>query len=273
MIYRTFLPSPYLNNFVRNYTVIHFQFRKNEILPTKQRSPKPEQKIVFYIKGFVNILDPQSGRTRKPPPVAIYNHQISKRSLEVSPEFLALIIYLQPGVLHRLIGIPLFDFPSDYVDAELFFGTEVRLISEQLAAIESPWLMIPIVEQFMLSKCKLLIARNAIDLVANHILSDPRSFSLDSLADQANLSSKQFYRNFIQRIGMAPKYFSRLTRFNHAYQFKLINPATTWSSIAQEYGYTDYHHLEKEFKEFIGVTPNEWINTELKAPERQLKLR
>lgn len=273
MIYKTFLPSTYLNNFVRNYTVIHFQFRKNEIPPTKQRSPKPEQKIVFYIKGSVNLTDTQNGRTRKPPSVAIYSHQISKRNLELSPEFLALIVFLQPGVLHRLIGIPMFDFPSGYVDAELFFGTEVRLISEQLATVESPSLMIPIIEQFMLSKCKQLNAKNAIDLVASHILSDPRSFSLDALADQANLSSKQFYRNFMHRIGMTPKYFSRLTRFNHAYQLKLINPATTWSSIAQEYGYTDYHHLEKEFKEFIGVTPNEWINTELKAPERQLKLR
>ena len=252
---------------------MHFQFQKNEIPPTKQRSPKPEEKIVFYIKGFVNLPDTQNGCKRKPPPVAIYSHQVSRRSLEVSPEFLALIVFLQPGVLHRLMGIPMFDFPGDYVDAELFFGTEVRVISEQLAAVESPSLMIPIVEQFMLSKCKQLIAGSAIDLVANHILSDPRTFSLDALADQANLSSKQFYRKFVQRIGMAPKYFSRLTRFNHAYRFKLINPATTWSSIALEYGYTDYHHLEKEFKEFIGVTPNEWIDTELKAPERQLKLR
>lgn len=273
MIYKTFLPSPCLGDVVRNYTVIHFQFNQNEVPPTKQRSPKPEQKIVFYIKGVVNLPDPKTNQTRTPPPVAIYNHQIDKRNLQVTSEFLALIIFLQPGVLHRLMRFHMSDFPGVYLDAELFFGTEVRLISEQLAAAESPLSMISIVEQFLLSKCKGLIARSPIDAVADHILCDPTSFSLDALADQANLSKKQFYRNFIQRIGMAPKLFSRLTRFNHAYQYKLAYPATTWSSIAQEYGYTDYHHLEKEFKEFIGATPKLWINTELKAPERLLKLR
>ncbi|WP_373493306.1 helix-turn-helix domain-containing protein [Aquiflexum sp.] len=165
-------------------------------------------------------------------------------------------------------------FPSDYVDAELVFNTEVRLVSEQLAAAaENPALMFSIVEQFLLSKCKGLLVGRSIDAAANYILADPTSLSLEALADKANLSQKQFYRNFVERIGMTPKLFVRLTRFNHAYQYKLLHPVTTWSSIAQEYGYTDYHHLEKEFKEFIGVTPKIWINTELKAPERLLKLR
>lgn len=273
MMYKAFLPSPFLCDFVRNYTIIHFQFDQQAAPPPKQRSPKPEQKIVFYIKGSVSLPDLQTGQVRTPPPVTIYSHQRDKRSLQVSSHFLALIIYLQPGVLHRLIGLPMSEFPNEYVDAELFFNTEVRLVSEQLAAAESPNAMISIVEQFLLSKCKRLIERSPIDAVANHILTDPTSFSLDALADQANLSTKQFYRNFVQRIGITPKLFSRMTRFNHAYQYKLLHPMTTWSSIAQEYGYTDYHHLEKEFKEFIGVTPTAWINTELKAPERLLKLR
>lgn len=273
MIYKAYLPSPILCDFVRNYTIINFRFTGNEEPPTKQRSPKPEQKIVFYIKGVVNLMDTQSGRTMTPPPVTIYNHQRDRKSLQVTSEFLAFIIYLQPGVLHRLIGVPMSEFPPEYADAGLFFGAQVKLISEQLAAADNPTLMISIVERFLLSIGKRQLARSPIDAVAGHILSDPTSFSLDTLANQANLSSKQFYRNFLQRIGMTPKLFSRLTRFNHANRYKLIHPDTTWSSVAQEFGYTDYHHLEKEFKEFIGVTPNEWITTELRAPERLFKLR
>lgn len=272
MIYKTFPPSPQLNDVVRNYTIIHFQFNGNQAPPPKQRSPKPEQKIVFYVKGSVNLPDTPSGRIYQPPPIAIYTHQLSKRNLQVTPEFLALIVYLQPGALHRLMGISMSAFPGAYLDAELLFGTGVRLVSEQLAAATSPSVMIPIVEKFMLG-CKQQIKGSMIDTIAGHILSDPASFSLDTLAGQANLSSRQFYRNFLQRIGMTPKLFSRLTRFNHAFRSRLMKPSVSWSSIALEYGYTDYHHLEKEFKEFIGVTPNEWIAAEMQAPERQLNLR
>lgn len=273
MIYKSFLPCPSLTDFVRNFTIIHFQFNPNEVPPAKQRSPKPEEKIVFYIKGSVNFLNPQNGNTLTPPPVAMYCHQRERMSLQVTSEFLALIIHLRPGVLHRLIGLPMSEFPGEVVDAEIFFNTDIRLISEQLAAAESPQAMISVIEQFLLSRCRPPITKSPIDEVANHILSDPSSFSLDAFAYHANLSTKQFYRNFVQRIGMTPKLFSRLIRFNRAYHYKLSNPNMTWSSIAQEFGYTDYHHLEKEFKEFIGVTPKVWINTELKAPERLLQLR
>jgi AraC-like DNA-binding protein len=273
MVYKSFPPSPLLGEFVRNYTIIHFQFNTREQPPVKQRSPKPEQKIVFYIKGKVEIPDPTSGSMRTPPPVAIYSHQLDKRSLHISSEFLALIIFLRPGVLHRLIRLPMSEFEPAYCDAELFFGTDVNLVREQLAEAASPSLMIPIVERFLFAKCKTVDKKNLLDNVASSMLADPTSFSLDAMADQACLSSKQFYRKFIDRIGITPKLFSRLSRFNHAYQHKLNHPDVSWSTIAQEYAYTDYHHLEKEFKSFLGVTPKEWIDAELSAPERILKLR
>jgi len=57
MTYKSFLPSPSLAEIVRNYTIIDFRFDGEGTTPCKQRSPKPEQKIVFYIKGSPNMLD------------------------------------------------------------------------------------------------------------------------------------------------------------------------------------------------------------------------
>lgn len=273
MVYKSFLPSPFLSQFVRNYTIIHFQFNIDQPPPVKQRSPKPEQKIVFYIKGNVNLPDPKTGAMRKPPPVSIYSHQLDRRSLHISSEFFALIIFLRPGALHRMIRLPMSEFQPAYSDAELFFGTEVRLVTEQLAEADSPAMMIAIAEQFLFERCKMLNKTSLVDTVASSVLADPASFSLDAMAEQACLSTKQFYRKFVDRIGITPKLFSRLSRFNHAYQYKLNHPHVGWSSIAQEYAYTDYHHLEKEFKNFLGLTPKEWIDAELRAPERILKLR
>jgi AraC-like DNA-binding protein len=164
------------------------------------------------------------------------------------------------------------EFSDEYCDAEIFFGNEIRLINEQLAEAITGEAMVNIVERFLLSKYR-VERKHAIDVVATHLLSHPTSFSLGQMADEACLSTKQFYRNFVQRIGISPKFFSRLSRFNRAYQYKLAHQDVSWSSIAQEFSYTDYHHLEKEFKSFLGVTPTEWIKIEHKAPERILKLR
>jgi AraC-like DNA-binding protein len=274
MIYKSFLPSPQLSEIVRNYTIINFQFNSHESVPAKPRAPKPEQKIVFYIKGSVKQYNVETGGVLTPPPVAVFTHQLDRKNLLVSPEFFALIIFLQPGALHRMIRLSVSELLPEYCcDAELFFGTEVRSVSEQLAAAGSLSCMVSIAEQFMLAKCKQLEIQSPVDTVATGLLADPASFSLDWVAQQACLSTRQFYRKFTRRIGMSPKLFSRLSRFNHAFRYKLTHPGTRWSSIAQEFNYTDYHHMEKEFKQFTGLTPQEWFKAELSAPERILKLR
>ncbi|MBT1697354.1 AraC family transcriptional regulator [Fulvivirgaceae bacterium PWU4] len=274
MVYKSFLPSPQLSAIVRNYTIIRFQFDIHQSVPAKPRAPKPEQKIVFYIKGSVNQYNVETGGVLTPPPVAVFTHQLDRKNIQVSPEFFALIIFLQPGALHRMIRLPVSELLQEYCcDAELFFGTEVRFVSEQLAEADSLSDMVAIAEQFMLAKCKQLEIQASVDTVATELLSDPTCFSLDWVAEQACLSTKQFRRKFTQRIGMSPKLFSRLSRFNHAYRYKLTHPDTQWSSIAQEFSYTDYHHMEKEFKQFTGLTPQEWFKAELSAPERILKLR
>jgi AraC-like DNA-binding protein len=272
-MYKSFLAAPSLREFVRNYTLIEFQFNNHESRPLKQRPPKPEQKIVFYIKGAPNIRNHASGNIQTPPPVSIYSHQREKTTIQLTSEFSAFIIFLQPGVLHRLIQLPMLELPQGSFDAELFFGTEVRVVLDQLASADSPSSMISIVEQFLFAKCKQLKLKSSIDTIADYLLVDPTHFSLDALAIQACLSSKQFYRRSTERIGMSPKLYSRLSRFTHAHRYKITHPYSSWSSIAQEFCYTDYHHMEKEFKEFAGHTPQEWINIELAAPERILRLR
>lgn len=273
MVYKSFLPGLPLQGFVRNYTLIHFQFNHHEPIPRKQRSPKPEEKMVFYIKGGITLPNPKSGNTEKLPAVSIFSHQRDTRILQLTPEFFALIVFFRPGVLHQLIQLPVSEMFDQFCDAELFFGSEVRTLHEQLAEATSHTSVISIVEKFLQLKCLNLGARNPVDSIANSLLTDPTAFSLDVLAHQACLSTKQFYRRFKERIGMSPKLFSRISRFNHAYRYKVAHPGVSWSSIAQEFQYTDYHHLEKEFKEFAGQTPTEWVYTHMTSPERILKLR
>ena len=103
MIYKSFLPSPQLRAVVRNYTIIRFQFELHQAVPAKPRAPKPEQKIVFYIKGSVKQHNVETGGVLTPPPVAVFTHQLDRKNIQVSPEFFALIIFLQPGALHRML--------------------------------------------------------------------------------------------------------------------------------------------------------------------------
>ena len=273
MIYQSFLPGPLLSAYVRNYTIVHFKFNSEEFVPLKQRPPKSEQGIVFYIKGFVNLENAKTGALQTPEPVSIFSNQLDKKHYHVSSEFYIFTVFFHAGVLHRLIRVPMVEIDQSFHDAELFFGKELQAVHDQLASAANYSLMITIAEQFLFEKFKRLARESVVDNIASYLLNDPTEFSLDAIAKQACLSTKPFYRKFTERIGISPKLFSRLARFNHAYQCKNAHPNLYWSSIAQQFGYTDYHHLEKEFKEFTGLTPQQWITEVQASPERILQLR
>jgi AraC-like DNA-binding protein len=273
MFCKSLLPSPALQEFVRNYKILHLKFNNDFSIPFKHRPPKPEQGIVFYITGSVHLQNLNTGTLQTPAPVSVFSHQIDKKRFQVTSEFFMFTIFLHPGVLHRLIGMPMVDLNQYYHDAELFFGTEVRTVNEQLAASTEYSSMVPIMERFLLTQFKRMKMSSSVDTIANYLLADPTGFTLGTIARKACLSTKQFYRKFVERIGISPKFYSRITRFNHAYQYKIAHPKAYWSSIAQAFSYTDYHHLEKECKEFTGLTPNEWLKENQAAPERILQLR
>jgi AraC-like DNA-binding protein len=101
-------------------------------------------------------------------------------------------------------------------------------------------------------------AEEAIDDVAIEMLNPLRDYSLVQWADKACLSLRQFERNFIMRIGIAPKLFIRIVRFEHAMRIKNDDGNKSWSEIAFECGYTDSSHLLREFKEFAEFPPSKF---------------
>jgi transcriptional regulator GlxA family with amidase domain len=105
-----------------------------------------------------------------------------------------------------------------------------------------------------------------IDFVLPLLIKEGGLIKVERLAFHACLSFRQFERVFEQRIGLPPKYFSRLVRFAHAWVIKEQQPNTSWIKIAYECGYFDQMHLIRDFKEFAGVNPA-YIESELLKSE------
>ena len=80
--------------------------------------------------------------------------------------------------------------------------------------------------------------------------------SMDALAPLVALSPRQLERRFSAAVGLPPKLFARLTRFDcvvrHIRQRGLDRG---WAALAVEHGYHDQAHLAHEVRAFAGVTP------------------
>lgn len=74
------------------------------------------------------------------------------------------------------------------------------------------------------------------------------------LARQLGLSTRQLERRFQAVVGLTPKLFCRIQRFNAVFGL-LEQPSRAWADAAIACGYYDQAHLIRDCKDFSGTTP------------------
>jgi AraC-like DNA-binding protein len=258
---------------VRDYLIAHFVFDKNQDIPFKPYSPKPEQTITFLPRGKLTVNNPLTGETQTAPRISICGQQVSRYNFYLAPEYLMFRVHFHPGALYRLLRIPLSEFTDCWFDAASVISGEILDVNERLANCLKYAQMITVVEDYLISKVKKVKAdTHPLDKVASCLFTNPSRFSLDWLAKQSCLCPRQFNRKFTERMGIGPKLYSRVVRFYNAYQYKETHPHDDWLTVALLFGYADYQHMVKDFKQFAQVTPNLWINLDNQSPERILQL-
>ncbi|GAB3341603.1 helix-turn-helix domain-containing protein [Larkinella ripae] len=265
---------PGLQQFVLRYEVVRFVFGKNVAPPTKYFAPRPEQSLTFYPR------DPQRFRYVDKGTIVTYPHAIV-HGMHTVPiyrygghDFLAIRIVFQPGALYRLTGIPSPELSNTFVDAEAIWSSAIRIVSQRLNSCNNMTEMLQIIESFLVNVVHAFRKQHhAVDVISTLILNQREHISLDQLADLSCLSVRQFIRKFEERIGLSPKQFDRIARFDKAFRMRNKYPSLDLLSIAVSCGYYDYQHFAKDCKELTYLAPTSFFEEDLKAAEHVFGLR
>ena len=78
---------------------------------------------------------------------------------------------------------------------------------------------------------------------------------MSDLVNAIGLSVRQFERRFRYEIGIPPKLYARIVRFETALRSKAAAPATQWTDIAHALGYHDQMHMVHDFNSLSGDSP------------------
>ncbi|GAB4043414.1 helix-turn-helix domain-containing protein [Spirosoma jeollabukense] len=269
MIFREVRPCLALQPYIRKYLLVNLVYQPADF-PKTPYPTRLEQALIFFVRGFITSYDPVTGKTVPIAQNALFGQQVSRLDFQcvVQTDFLMVQVIFQPGALYRLVGLPSTELTGQFCDGESVLNSELQTVNDQLANAKDETEMIERIEQYMVSKLK-KVKREAhpIDRIGELLLHHPVPFSLDWLADQANLSPRQFERKFSERIGIGPKLYSRISRFFQTITYKERHPDQDWLTVAVEFGYTDYDHLAKDFKQFAQVTPNLLMREYAQRPE------
>lgn len=92
------------------------------------------------------------------------------------------------------------------------------------------------------------------------IVNQPHVISFQCVCEQIGYSQKHFINLFKEQVGVLPKQYLKIMRFQKAIVEIENRDIIHWSDFAPEHGYYDQSHFINEFKSFSGFTPGEYIN-------------
>lgn len=257
MLQLFYKPSPALANLVNNIMICHVKSDTTQKKISFPFPPLPEHSIFFYPLDKPRIENLATKQIRVLPGCTVVGPQTDRLNLEFGYNHLAIKIGFQPGGLYRLLGIPMVEMLKyGEFDGVEIFGKDVNNTIDALANAACMADMKIITESFLFSQIEKLKKLISIDHVLPDILKHSGMIKIDQLAKNAYMSNRQFERVFKERMGLSPKFYSRLVRFAKAWLMKENRPAITWTEIAYSCDYFDQMHLIRDFQAFAGVNPH-----------------
>lgn len=168
-------------------------------------------------------------------------------------------IHFKPGGAFPFLTVPAGELQNLDVTVESIWGTKIHEILDRLLAAPSVDSKFQVLEACLLEKLGDVRRRHLAVEGALRAIHSGQSLSANELADQASLSQRRFIQLFRNEVGLTPKLFSRVIRFQHvlAALEKIINP--DWLEIALTAGYFDQAHFIHDFREFSDLTPSEYM--------------
>src|SRR5687767_8865607 len=174
-----------------------------------------------------------------------------------------LVVAFKRGKAHPFYPLPMSEITDQVLSADLIFGRKILNLREQLLAAASIQQMFLLVEKFLLRLAHKTIPTeinlNCIEYALLQIVHQPNMSSFQQLLDQIGYSQKHFIDLFKKQVGVAPKQYLKIMRFQKSILKIENDDSIRWSKIALESGFYDQAHFINEFKSFSGFTPNEYV--------------
>ncbi len=172
-------------------------------------------------------------------------------------------VHFKPGGAYPFLNLPAGELHNRHAALEDLWGrAEAAELRERLLGADS------LAEKFRILEAHLLriafrpltqMANNgAVAFALEHFLFAPGVQKIAAVTDKIGLSQRRFIEIFKQKVGVTPKAFCRVMRFQQAIKKISAGSEIDWLDVALDCGYFDQAHFVHDFRAFSGITPTEY---------------
>lgn len=183
-------------------------------------------------------------------------------SISALPGSEMFVIKFKPGGAITFLHKALDEISDSVIPAEQVFGEEVLGLREKLYSAKTSKDKFKLAEQFLSERFDSdFLPDGSIYKAIDSIQCDPEFMetSMMKLIEESGFSKKHFIDLFKKSVGVTPKYFQRILRFNCILPKVQKQSDISWPQISAACGFYDQAHFIREFRQFSGYNPESFL--------------
>ena len=182
--------------------------------------------------------------------------------LETSKMFATLGVHFKPGGAFPFLRFPAHELSEQSVPLDAVFGSAVRGLRDRILEPSTPRQKFRIVEQWLTGLAGRSLQRHpAVEFALHHFESCTTPNIVSKVTERLGFSHRYFIEKFNSEVGLTPKRYSRVRRFQRVLAAVGVRHEVDWADLALDCGYYDQSHFVRDFKTFSSLTPEEYLRS------------
>ena len=252
----------------------------------KYREIKPKAPLVGFVECFWTLEDSEGNGTNHDPepilpdgcvelilnfgerfrehrddgnqvyqPTNMLVGQMTRPTLIAPTGMVSLVgIRFQPGGTLPFFRLAMHEITDKIIELGAFAGTLERDLVACVAEADRLNEKVTAIESLLIERVRNCKHDSWLNRLAAAVVQQGGCITVDTIASTAGVSARHLQRRFLQDVGIGPKLFCRVLRFQQVFR-AVERDKSGWASVAHDCGYYDQAHLIRDFQQFAGQPP------------------
>jgi len=251
-------PSNVLAPYIKRYWAIENSLDKGERC-VQRIVPTGMSELLLYFTRHPKLLNSNKYLSDN---VVLYGHQNDFYDIELTGNLSVFSVVFKPQGLMQFFKFPLHEICNQNIPLQHINGQSGRDLEEKMGGASTFRQRVDIVEKYLWNLLKIDFADFEFRRI-NHIVELIRqthgNIGISQMASEACLCRRQFERIFAEHIGISPKQYLKIIRFQYAIFQKQQNVNLDMIELSYKSGYFDQSHFINDFKSLCGLTPKQYF--------------
>ena len=167
-------------------------------------------------------------------------------------------VHFKPGGAFPFLGLPAGEIQDQHLDLQDLWGTSGGQMREEVLEARSVDAKFAVLEKWFLRHAPQLERHPAVAYALGEF-NPERATSVTEVTGRIGMSPKRFIQLFQKEVGLTPKLFCRVRRFQKVLRAIGMGRRIEWADVALDCGYFDQAHFIHDFRAFSGLNPSTYV--------------